>query len=116
MTHLSGDEFNSHYEGSTSAITGETVGIGDGTSSRTSRDKAGPWNDYSDHEHTTFRTNEKGDHMLMGKSGTSRTEYGNNHIHYNPGGASVKKEGSSGPEDKYISEKIGDAVRDFFGW
>lgn len=112
MAHLSGDEFNEHYEGSTSAITGETVG----TSSGSARDKAGPWNEYSDHETLTIRTNEKGTHTLVGKSGISRTEFGKNHIDYHPGGASVKKNGKSGPEDKYISEKIGDALRDFMGW
>lgn len=110
MTVKSGSDFDSHYNGSTGSD-GQT------------RDTAGGWNDRpSDTDSIKIRSSKDGNHELVGRGDASNREFDNNHIHYfndsqtGERGASVKKDGESGPGDKYISENFFEAVTSFMGW
>jgi hypothetical protein len=112
MTVVSGEEADRRAEGGTSALN-----WGDNTWSE--RHESG----------VRLRTTEDGDHTLLAKADSGSNGTSDNHLHYfthNETGervVSAKSDGQRTPVDTdesgepvYISEKLGNAVRNFMGW
>jgi hypothetical protein len=111
MATLSGDELDARMEGSKSAITGETWSNGDSI---------------------RIKSVAEGTQDYIAKAGTSNTKAGKDHLHFYNNPAEGEKyhkpnyeAGQRLVEDKqmrkdkdpeYISEKLGNAVRNFMGW
>jgi hypothetical protein len=111
MAYKEGKDFNDSYEGSTGY---------DGESRSTeSLANCGPWEKWSDKsDGVRIRNNVAGDHTLVARGDASGQDTRNEHIHYynddNGDRVALVKEGKERTE--YISEKIGNAVRNFMGW
>jgi hypothetical protein len=111
MSILSGDELNERMEGSTSASTGETYGS-------SSMSRCGPWEGWSDKsDGVRLNTSTSGDHTLMAHGKASNRTRDTDHLHFYQN----KETGDREVKDKetgtvYISEQIGNAVRNFMGW
>jgi hypothetical protein len=111
MAVKSGSDFESHYNGSTGSD-GET--------------REGNYHGYSDGESVRINNAKDGHGSFMAKGGTSNTQAGKDHLHFfdNPApGQDHHKEGYEtgqrlvqDKETGYLTEKLGDAVRNFLGF
>jgi hypothetical protein len=111
MAALNGDEVNERMEGSTSAITGETH-------SGESKSGYGPWNPWTaKSDGVRTRTSCDGEDTLMSKGQATNSERDSNHLHFyedDKTGERVAKDKAT--QTEYISEKIGNGIRNFMGW
>ncbi len=110
MTFKSGEDFNSHYEGS--------IGTDGVVRESESKSGYGPWEKWTDKsDGVRLRTSCNGEDTLLAKGQASSSERDENHLHFyedDKTGERVAKNKATGTE--YISEQIGNGIRNFMGW
>jgi hypothetical protein len=116
MTVKSGSDFETHYNGSTGSD-GET---------RNSDSNESNWHGWSKGETVSVNHAKDGHGSMLAKGNSSNNSKSDSHLHFfdntAPGQEHHKEGYETGErlvndkETQYISEKLGDAVRNFMGW